>query len=153
MNLESSKKAQSQLMAHVFMLLFSVMILALVLTTLNNIKQQYQEFVADLEIDEVCDTIKEGVGKIYWPTDYSGPKTVKMGEIEILLPVRVGDVKYKAIFAGSTLNIATVDKPYVNDSCKMGFDAIFNGQTSGGLAKLTWTAYSNGTDEINMTII
>jgi hypothetical protein len=132
------------------MILFSIFLILIVVTTLNTLKTDYEDFVAKNEMLQVCAMIKSSVEKLYWPQSYIPQTNTVMGSITINLPREIARVEYNARFSNRTLVVTTIEQPKVNDTCEMGFDISFSGRTSGGRTKIKWTRYSNGTDMITM---
>lgn len=143
-------KGQSPLISHTMMILFSIFLVLVIVTTLNSIRTEYEDFVAKNEILQVCALVKSSVEKLYWPQSYIPQTDTVMGSITMNLPKEIARVEYNARFSNRTLKVETIEQPKVNDTCEMGFDITFSGRTSGGRTRIKWTRYSNGTDAIVM---
>jgi hypothetical protein len=143
-------KGQSPLLSHTLVVGFSVFLVLAVVTTLNVLKSDYQDFIAKGEIEQVCALIRNGIDSIYNPDDYISPTDTTMGRITILLPDKLAGNVYRIRLVNSSSYIETVSQPAINRTCRLGFPAVYNGSTSGGETEITWTRYSNGNDRIDM---
>ncbi len=146
----NESKGQVPFLSHTMMVAFSVVLIVLIVTTLNSVKIDYQEFVGKEEIIQVCVSIKSAIEKIYVPTGYTSLTNETMGSIVIDLPERIADVNYRMKFVNKTLMIETLAEPTLNQSCTIGFNASFEGSSRGGRTRLSWIRYTNITDVIQM---
>ena len=132
------------------MIAFTMMVILIIITTLNSLRVDYQEFIGGYEIQEVCAVVKGGIEKIYRIENYVSQTNTTMGEIILELPKRIANVNYQARFVNSSLEIKTIGEPFLNDTCSIGFDVNLNGRTTGSTTRIKWTRYANGTDVIEM---
>lgn len=144
------KKAQSPIVSHTLVIMLSIVLLILVITTLNSLRKEYQEFVGENEIKQICGIVRNGIEKIYWPEDYVSPTNTTMGEIVVGLPNKIAERNYRARFVNESLFIESIGEPTINYSCKIGFEVTLNGRTAGGRTEIKWTRLSNGNDVITM---
>jgi len=140
------RNGQSPLISHTTMLIFTVILVAIVIASLNVIKDNYQLSHGMEEIKQICNIVRGGIEKIYLPESYISPTDSRLGEITLDLPNHVLDLNYKMKFVNDSLYIET---EIMNLTCKLGFDVSYNGSSS-GRTKITWIRLSNGTDVINM---
>lgn len=132
MNLENIEKGQMPLLSHTITVGFSMILILLVVMTLNSVKGDYQSFIASNEMKEVCTILKNGIEKIYRPTDHRLNAT--MGRIFIDLPERIADMRYRVRFLNSSLLIET----NINHTCVVGFNVTYSGSIDGGRTVIEW---------------
>ena len=145
------RKGQAPLLSHTITIAFSVILIIAIVTTLNIIKADYQNFVGKEEILQVCLTVKSAVEQIYWPTTYQLNDNITLGSVSVDLPDRIADLNYRMRFQNNSLQIETIQLLEINQTCKIGFNASFSGSSNGGKTKFIWTRYTNGTDIITMS--
>lgn len=143
-------KGQAILLNHALMVGFSIFMVYVVVTTFATIKTDYQEHVGGNEIKELCFVMRGAVDKVYNPADYNVSTNTSFGQIEVRLPERITDTKYQARFFNKSI---LVESSLFNDTCKIGYNANYNGSTSGGLTRFSYSKYTNGTSVIEMTKI
>ena len=146
----TTRKGQAILLNHAIMVGFSIFMVYVVFTTLAAIKTDYQEHVGGNEIRELCFVMRGAIDKVYNPTDYNVFTNVSLGQMEVRLPERVTDIKYNARFFNKSI---LIESAAFNDTCSVGYNANYNGSTSGGLTRFSYSKYSNGTSVIEMTKI
>jgi len=64
------RKAQSSLVAHTILVAFSMILIIVILNSLSSIKEEYQDFIGNIEIKEVCHRISSAIDKIYDEPSY-----------------------------------------------------------------------------------
>lgn len=147
-----SSKGQAILLNHAIMVGFSIFMVYVVVTTFASIRTDYQKFVGGNEIKELCFVMRGAVDKVYNPPGYNVSTNVSLGQIEARLPERITDIKYQARFFNKSILIESSGTAF-NDTCKIGYNANYNGSTSGGLTRFSYSKFTNGTDAIEMTKI
>jgi len=148
-----SRKGQSQLLLHAIAVGFSLIVILLIVTVMNSIVEDHQEFVGKKEILQSCDIMKTSVEKIMLQQEYTSPTNTTLGRIFVAMPERIGGAGYRTRFANDSLIIETFGSPLLNDTCILGFNASFKGSTKGGTTRITLTRYANGTDEITVSTV
>ena len=148
--MKTIKKAQSPLVSHAMLTIFGVVLILSVVVTMSHIKNDYQEFVGDAEAKEVCSLLKSGIQEIYNPSDYQIQTNTNLGEIILNLPERIGDSNYRCRFVNSTAVIETFGSLNINRSCEIGFNALYNGTSSGGRTKVIWERSPGNLDSFQM---
>lgn len=146
-----SSKGQAPLLSHTITIAFSIVLIIMVVTTLNIVKADYQNFIGREEILQTCLAVKSAIEQIYWPSEYQPNNNITMGSIEIDLPKRIADVNYRMRFQNNTLEIEAIHTLDLNQTCKIGFNASFIGSSNGGKTRITWTRYTNNTNVIEMS--
>jgi len=146
----TARKGQAILLNHAIMVGFSIFMVYVVVTTFASIRTDYQEFVGGNEIQELCFVMRGAVDKVYSPPDYNLSGNVSLGQIEVRLPERITDIKYQAKFFNKSI---LIESNAFNDTCKIGYSANYNGSTSGGLTRFSYSRFTNGTNVIEMTKI
>jgi len=146
----TTRKGQAILLNHAIMVGFSIFMVYVVFTTLAAIKTDYQEHVGGNEVKELCFVMRGAIDKVYSPADYNVSTNVSLGQMEVRLPERITDIKYSSRFFNKSI---LIESTAFNDTCKIGYSANYNGSTSGGLTRFSYSKYSNGTDVIEMTKI
>jgi len=141
-------KGQSTIVSHSLIVMFAVIFLLIIITTMNSIKEDYSNFVLNITAKEICSLVKSSSEKIYQPVSSSinSNKTEEMGYVTVNLPSKIGSKNYKISFANETIQIKTSDNQF---TCKVGLNTTFSGTSSGGLTKIVWN-YGNGTNEIQI---
>ena len=125
------KRGQAPLISHTFAISFTIAIIMLIVIASNNIKNDYEAFALQGQINILCSTVKNAIEKIYWPFDREAGGV--FGKITIDLPEKIGDKNYRARFYNNSLLIESG----INSTCYIGFNA--SGSTSGGRTEITWT--------------
>ncbi len=143
------RKGQAILLNHAIMVGFSVFLIYVVFTTFASIRTDYQKFVGGNEIKELCFVMRGAIDKVYAPVDYNVSANTSFGQMEVRLPERITDIKFNARFFNKSILIESSGNAF-NDTCKVGYNANYNGSTSGGLTRFSYSKYSNGTGVIEM---
>ncbi|HIG97703.1 MAG TPA: hypothetical protein HA230_05165 [Candidatus Aenigmarchaeota archaeon] len=140
---------QAELVSHAILVGFSMFLIFVIITTFTNVKEDYQIFVGGSEIKEMCFVMRGAIEKVYNPTDYNFTTNTMLGSMQTRLPDRITDIRYRATFFNKSIIIESPGIEF-NDTCKIGFTADYNGSTSGGLTRFSYTKFTNGTDVIEM---
>ncbi|MBI2579543.1 MAG: hypothetical protein HYW27_01440 [Candidatus Aenigmarchaeota archaeon] len=119
----------------------------------NNIRDEYQDFIVESEIDHLCLLVKGAVAKVYVTGNIPGRYNDTLGSINIGMPEKIGDTKYRASFNGSSVMIETFFNPRRNVTCMIGLPGAYRGFSAGGQTKITLYQYVNGTKAIEMSNI
>jgi len=145
---EISSLGQSQIVTHTIIIMFVVILILIVATTMNSIREDYDNFVGNMTSYEICSLIKSSMEKIYKPVsgNITVNRTEDMGYVILDLPPKVGNSAYRLKLSGTNIIISTSDKTY---SCAVGLNATMNSSCAGGKVKLIWK-YGNGTNEIKI---
>ena len=143
------QKGQSILITHAILVGFTVFLVYAVTTTFVSIRADYQKFVGTNEVSEVCFVMKGAVDKIYINTGYNSPTTTLAGYLDVLMPEKISDLPYHADFVSRSIILQSADRKF-NSTCAVGLDVTYNGTTSGGLTRFSYTLYPNGTKTIEM---
>ena len=144
-----TQKGQSILLTHAILIGFTVFLVYAVTTTFIGIRADYQKFVGNNEVNELCFVMKGAVDKVYINTDYNSPTTTLAGYIDVLMPEKISDLPYHANFANRSVFLQSIDRKF-NSTCTIGLNVNYNGTTSGGLTRFSYTRYANGTKTIEM---
>ncbi|MBI4174194.1 MAG: hypothetical protein HY517_00990 [Candidatus Aenigmarchaeota archaeon] len=142
------KKGQAILLNHAILIGFTIFLVYVVFTTFAAIKTDYQELVGGNEIKELCFVMRGAIDKVYAPIEFNVSSNVSLGRMETRLPERITDIKYRTKFFNKTL---LIESTKFNDTCKVGFNAEYNGSTSGGLTRFSYSKFDNGTNVIEVT--
>ena len=142
-------KGQSVLVSHAVLVALSLFLIYVVITTFTSIRDDYQKFVGGTEIKELCFVMKGAIERVYAQSDYNFSTNTNLGSLQVRLPDRITDIKYKASFFNKSILIESLAREF-NDTCKIGFAAGYNGSTSGGLTRFSYLRYTNGTNVIEM---
>jgi hypothetical protein len=151
-NLIFNKKSQSTLISHSLAIAMTVVLVLAVIVTFNNMRNQYQKFISEHEIKQVCLSVKGAVEEVYSPENYTSKTNSTMGKTRIELPKKIAGVNYYARFFNNSVTIG-IDDLRLYQTCKIGFPAVFSGSSDGGPTYITWTRYANDSDEITMETI
>lgn len=147
--IRSRRKGQSILLTHAILISFAIFLVFAVFTTLTTLRTDFEDFVADKEVQQTCLLVKGAIEKIYVPTDYRSPDNTTTGKIVVQMPERIAGTAYRLGFINASVEIDA--RPFFNTTCKAGFAAVYNGSSSGGRTQLKYVRYSNGTDNIEMS--
>lgn len=130
-------KGASQLITHSLFVLFSIMLLLAVITSMGKIEKQYSNFTGEMSARDMCSMLKTAIEKIYMPVDsnITVNKTVEMSYIILDLPIKMGSRLYDITFAGNYINITSEEIFY---QCKTGINATLSGISHGGRTKIKW---------------
>lgn len=139
-------KGQSFVVTHALFVGFSVVFVLVIVVTLNALKDDYQEFIAKNEMQEVCFSVRSGIEKIYLVSSYSPATNTTLGRIRLALPEKIAGLGYRINFSGSS---ALINAQKFNDSCVVGFSNAI-GYTTGGDTDLLVRAYSNASKTIEV---
>lgn len=131
---------QSEFLSHSISVLISIFMIFILVTTMNTIKNDYNDFSAKSQINQICNTVKSSIEKIYWP-DGQANNTL-LGSINLNLPERIATNNYKIMFSNSIINVTTYDGK-IKANCTAGFDIIYNGTSSGGRTQIRWYNINN----------
>ena len=145
----ANKKGQSILLTHAIFVGFTIFLVYAVTTTFVSIRSDYQKFVGNNEISELCFLMKGAVDKIYVNTEYTSPTTTVAGYMDVRMPDKISDVPYRAVFVNRSISMQSADRKF-NSTCAIGIDVNYNGTTSGGLTRFSYTVFANGTRNIEM---
>ena len=139
-------KGQSFVLTHAMFVGFSIFFVLVIVMMFSSLKDDYQDFIAKNEMNQVCLSIKSSVEKIYLLSSYSIATNTTVGKIRIVLPDRIADMTYRINFSGNSAFIQTTK---LNESCVIGFSGL-TGYTSGGATDVVFAIYSNSTKIIEM---
>lgn len=145
----SNHKGQSLLLTHAILISFAIFLIFAVFTGLSTLKTDFEDFVADKEIQQACLLVKGAVEKIYIPTGYRPPENATAGSIVLQMPDRLAGSPYRVSFVNTSILVD--GGAAFNTTCKTGFNLSFSGSASGGLVQIKYARYSNGTDAVEMT--
>lgn len=145
----NKSRGQAELVSHAVLVGISLFLVYSVITTLADIRDDYQKYVGGLEVKELCFVMRGAIEKVYAPADYNVSTNTTLGSVMARLPERITDVKYSATFFNRSILIRS-SGPQFNETCKIGFGAGYNGSTSGGLTRFSYMRSSNGTNVIEM---
>ena len=143
------KKGQSILLTHALLVGFSIFLVYAVVTTFVALRDEYQEFIGANEVKQLCFVMSGAIEKIYKEPDYNISTYTLMGSLDVSMPEKIVDVNYRARFVNSSVLIESIGNVF-NDTCVIGYEAIYNGSTTGGLTRISYYRASNGTDIIEM---
>jgi hypothetical protein len=143
------RKAQSVLIGHSVAISMTIILVIVVVISLNNVRNQYQKFVGENEIDQICLSVKGTVEEIYYQKNYTSPTNTTVARVRLELPSKVADKKYSARFFNNSVLVYSDDIRF-NRTCKIGFSATFIGTSDGGPTYITWYRFGNGSEEIRM---
>lgn len=144
----STDKGQATLIGHAVLVGISVFLVLVVVITFNNIRKDYQDFIATNELEQSCYALKSSMEKVYNDADYLSPTNTTYGKVRIVLPEKAADLKYRTKIENKTLYLETLTPPLINISCKVGLNASYSGFTTGGVTEISYNEYSNGTRQI-----
>jgi hypothetical protein len=148
--LKKMNKGISPFLSHTMVVAFSAFLIIVVISTMNTITDEYRTYFSGSEINQFCFTIRSGIEKIYSIQAYNPQTNTTYGEIIIDLPEKITDMNYRASFSGKNITITALNTQK-NTTCQTGFDINFTGSTTGGLTKLEYKYYANGTRIIEMS--
>lgn len=143
----SRDKGQAVLVSHAILVGLSIFLVYAVITTFTSIRNDYQKSVGGFEIKELCFVMRGAINKVYTPVDYNVSTNTSFGQIFVKLPDRITDIKYSAFFFNKTIQIRSFA---FNETCRIGFDADYNGSASGGMTRFSYVRSVNGTNTIEM---
>jgi len=144
------RKGISPFLSHSIIVAFSAFLIFVVISTMTSITNEYRSYFSDNEINQFCFTIRSGIEKIYSTQAYLSQTNTTYGDIIIDLPEKITDMNYRARFSGSNLTITAVNGQKTV-TCFTGYDINFTGSTTGGLTRIIYRYYSNGTRAIEMS--
>lgn len=141
-------KGQSQVVSHSLTVLFSMILILAVISTMNILEDDYGEYTGKFQAREICGMIKASAEKVHNPisSNITMNFSQEMGYYIIYLPQKAGNMPYEIKFLNSTISI---EGDRINRTCETGINATFLGMTTGGRTKLSWI-YGNGTDCIKL---
>jgi hypothetical protein len=140
-------KGQSILITHAILIAFSIFLIFVVVSTFVKLRDDFQDFTAESEINQLCFIVRNGVEKIIPFYDYRSPTNSTQAVLDLNLPVRLAGLPYRMNFVGKAVNIETLTG-FFNTTCKVGFNVTYRGFTAGGRTLLTYTY--NGTDNVEV---
>jgi hypothetical protein len=112
---------------------FGIIFIFVIITTFVTMHSDFQDFVADKEMQQVCFVIKGGVEKIYFTSGYRPPFETRMGSITLALPGKIAGLDYSARFRNSSVLLELGRKMY---ECRIGFNATYAGLSDGGPTRI-----------------
>jgi len=131
-------KGQSPIVSHTIIIGITVFIIIVMLLTLNYLRNEYQKFEGENDINNICLILKNSIEKIYHPENIDNYQTnvsSVMGKIIINLPAKISDIKYNINFVNSSIQVKGL---LLNQTCKLWFNITYTGFSSGGLTELSW---------------
>lgn len=114
-------KGQSVFLTHTFLILFTVILLFVVFSTLSDVRDNQQEFMATQDAGIICSMVTASLDNIY--------QRHGTGYISINLPSDIGEIDYRGDFFENQLKISFGESNY---SCNMPFNTSYTGKISGG---------------------
>lgn len=142
------RKGQSQVVSHSLSVLFSMILILAVISTMNILEEDYGEYTGKFQAREICGMIKAAAEKVHNPVSQNITMNFsqEMGYYVINLPQKAGNGPYEIKFLNSTVSI---EGERINQTCETGINATFSGMSTGGRTKVSWI-YGNGTDYIKL---
>jgi hypothetical protein len=147
---KETHKGQSILITHAILVGFTIFLLLVVMNTFMTLREDFQNFAAHSEIDQVCMIIKSGIEKLFLGEEYRS-QTNTTSRIDLNLPEKLVDTSYRASFVNKSIDIATLSPRY-NSTCRIGLDMQYSGFTTGGSTEIIFTRNSTA-DAIEMRSI
>lgn len=136
-------KGQSILLSHAILVGFSIFLVYAVSTTFVTLKNDYQHVIGGNEVDQLCFVIRGAVDKMQPDTNYNFTADTVLGSMDINFPERIAASNYRIKFANQSAVIDSLDNKF-NQTCRMTANAVYTGQTSGGLTRITYTRTPGG---------
>ena len=127
-------KGQSAFVTHAILLGFVIFLIFIIVNTFLTLREEFQDFTAKSELEQVCFILRSGIEKLVPDTDYR-PQTNTTSKIDINLPEKMAGTSYVANFENRSINIFTLS-PRFNSTCRIGFNVTYVGFTSGGLTEI-----------------
>lgn len=143
-------KGQNPLLSHTLIVGFSAILILVVVTSMNLIRNDLQDFIGNQEAVQVCSIVRGGTEIIVNEEDYISVTNTTKGRITLKLPKKIADLNYRATFSELTLTIQTSGQVDITKICEMGVNATYSGFTRGGLTELIYTQNSDGDKIIQM---
>ena len=141
-------KGQNPLLSHVFAIAFLVALVIAVMQITSTLKGDYQSFIAEQEVQQVCSIIKSSVAKLNHNNNYLSVNDTTKGRIYFNLPNRIADLNYIIRFIEKN---ASIELRSANTTCSLGYNATFLGRTAGGRTKIEMKELSSGALIVEMT--
>jgi len=131
-------QGQSTIVTHSLLVLFATIFLIIVVGTLNQLRNTYEEFVLDLTAKHLCELVRSTIEDMYSPTPSNMRALVNesMGKISLRLPDKVGGMKYKILLLEREIKVIVSDREKA--SCSIALDVILEGKSAGGDSNLEW---------------
>jgi len=141
-------KGQSPIVTHSILVLFAVVLLMAVVTSMGNIEKNYRNFTSGMSAKSICSLLKSTAEKIYVPVsgNITVNRTIEMGHIIISLPTRIGNGQYVVSFYN---NSVLIEYGKISYGCNIGTNATLSGLTYGGRTKIKWML-GNGTNSLTI---
>jgi len=145
---KAGAKGQSQVVTNSLFVLFSVVLIIIVASSMNKVENDLQNFTGNMQAGDICSIIKNAAEKIYAPvgSNVSMNATEEMGYSVIDLPQKLGNDYYSILFTGNSVEITAKD---ISRTCEIGINATLSGLSRGGRTKIKWL-YGNGTNAISI---
>ncbi len=131
-------KGQASMVTHAILVGFVVFLILVIVNTVLTLRDNFQSFTLNNEIDQTCLILEGGLEKVFHTTAYGSPSGSR-SVVDINLPDRLADEPYKAVFRNRTIEI---DVTSVNTTCNIGFDADYSGSSAGGSTEISFTINS-----------
>ncbi|MBI3190091.1 hypothetical protein HYZ41_00130 [archaeon] len=128
---------QSAVFTHAILLSFTIFLIFIIITTFTTIRGNFQEFVAQNEMNQICFTLRGGFEKIYQQPDYVSPTGTK-NTLTIKLPDKLADASYRISFVNRTVKIQVLG-PSFNSTCNIGFNTSYSGYAGGGMIEISYS--------------
>ncbi|MFC2143242.1 hypothetical protein ACFLQN_02480 [Candidatus Aenigmatarchaeota archaeon] len=141
---------KGQALTHTLVVGFGVILLLSVIVILNTNKLEYQKFIIEKELEELCLTIKSSIYAAYVETDYHSNDVI-LGRVRFNLPSTLVDSKYRISLADKSVFITT-ESPRFEHTCFVGINAEFKGATNGGQTEIIYSV-NDGSEIIEMVKI
>lgn len=125
-------KGQSILLSHAILVGLSVFLVFIIATTMNDLRGDYQNFIAEASIDQLCLLMKTGIERVYQDLEYSSSTDTTYGSVVINFPERLADKRYRIkLNTDKSVSVETNDGSF-NTTCNVGLNATYQGFTTGG---------------------
>jgi hypothetical protein len=143
-------KGQSVVVTHSLLILFATLLLIIVVTTLNSIKEDYRDFVLNLTAKDICNLVKTSIEELRTsiPTELEVKTEQNMGSIILDLPSKIGNTKYRIRLENETILIKT--ESGFSYTCYTSVNSTLSGRSTGDRTKIYWV-YGSGTNKISIT--
>jgi hypothetical protein len=143
-------KGQNPLLSHVFATAFLVILVIGIIQITNSLRSEYQDFISDQEVQQVCSIMKSSVTKLNRNNNYLSLNQTLKGRIYIDMPEKIAGETYRIRFME---NNASVETPTSNTTCTIGYNATYRGTTTGGRIVIEWKEFPVGETVIEVVQI
>ncbi|MBI4896394.1 MAG: hypothetical protein HY832_02500 [Candidatus Aenigmarchaeota archaeon] len=127
-----------------------LVLVIVVSSTMATLTDEFKAATGNDTATQICLTIKSAIEKGFQETTYQSLTNTTFATISVTLPEKIADSSYLIKFAQKNISITSMVGS-LSTTCMVGFDAQYEGSSSGGTMTVSVKQLTNGTTVISLS--